>query len=918
MEQRSTAWLSQSSPRHQSDISDINRNKTRQCTQTPPVVSDHNCPDCKIKFDTSQSLEVHLKYHKETLLSKWAAESEQTSCQSATTTGSSSPQCPVRCSVLTSDSGHSSVSAIAESSNSVSGWDWTVESPVDGTGQPASVATVSSSTARRPRHPPSSMQISMAQSMGIQQGAAPHLSTHHQSTASSRDPIFNSLGPESGQSPTSDSATPSLPSINTDVSEFFSQFESHQDISDLDSQSRIDSFESNPTSNTDSKTNKFISFESGGEGRVSFPIPTTSAMSQVVISPIGQNNYQPYTTVSGTFSDTGLGLFGQTTGPGSGDFVFGSNDGSGSMHDQSSEEIWDMDSHTVRRYNPVPDQVSPGPIPTTPTMYGQQMQVQGSNKPASWESGNNNNGSSLYSPYSNVGQGGNPNTGNQGQPLSPGQWIQNSISGIKGSAVLDPKRPKTYQCEPCDKWFTSSGHLKRHFNTTLHKNAMKQKDGYCDGMNGGSFSIPSVESGGAPSPCMSLGEESSQSSVCDDSQSLGHGSTVSRVTPTSTPGPPMVAISTSNQPPSTSQPENCSPSSNTSIPAVPNTMSPSGQIQLLSPPPDPLGPDSSPLSGLSQLAGVPPPSPSTHPGSGLLCPSPNNPAASPVQKNRFSPFRSGPPSNTSYKVQNLDQRNYPSYPSTFQPQPIPALAPITSYTGDIYLTHQQNLGNSSYRNDPYSGQYSSQYPPVTAQYQPVLYSTAYETGHGHPMGPVHGGYITTHPNTFTDISNYSPMPVDGLTSLFPDHMRTFKTGLDERTSPEGSDGSDSLKNDMGEFKCNECNKVFNRICYLKQHNKSFHNGEKPFKCTQCGKRFPVEVLYQEHLAKHAGDKPYKCEVCPKQFNHKTDLRRHMCLHTGEKPFTCDVCGKGFIREDRMVKHADTHKKKAAHVAGGLM
>jgi hypothetical protein len=40
-----------------------------------------------------------------------------------------------------------------------------------------------------------------------------------------------------------------------------------------------------------------------------------------------------------------------------------------SSHDQSSGEIWDMDNHTVRRYNPAPDPVSPGPTnhqpPTT-------------------------------------------------------------------------------------------------------------------------------------------------------------------------------------------------------------------------------------------------------------------------------------------------------------------------------------------------------------------------------------------------------------------------------------------------------------------------------------------------------------------------------------------------------------------------
>lgn len=110
--------------------------------------------------------------------------------------------------------------------------------------------------------------------------------------------------------------------------------------------------------------------------------------------------------------------------------------------------------------------------------------------------------------------------------------------------------------------------------------------------------------------------------------------------------------------------------------------------------------------------------------------------------------------------------------------------------------------------------------------------------------------------------------------------------------------------------CIECAKKFNKPCYLTQHNKSFHCGDKPFKCPQCGKRFPSEKEHQDHMSKHAGEKPYKCNSCPKQFNHKTDLRRHNCLHTGEKPFVCTSCSKGFIRKDHMVKHMETHKKKA--------
>ena len=762
--------------------SDINRNIEK-------IKEENSCKDCNIKFDTSKSLEVHLQYHhKHSLYRVWAGEE---GC------GVSGPPPPAAPPPLTTAT--DCVSA---------GLGRTVES------LSCTVAAVSSQGGPAPAA--SSMQISMAQSMGIQQGAPPHLATHHSS------PIFNSS--ESGHSEASPS-TPSLPSINADVSEFFNQLENHSEPSqDI----QLETFQTN---NGENKTNRFHPY--GGRPAAAYPSPTSSAMSQPGSGAPSQSYQQSY---SASFAEAGqAGQAGQAAGyHGSQEFLpFPEPAG---PHDQSSEEIWDMDSHTVRRYNPVPDPVSPGPIPTTPTMYGQQAQLAAlQNKPAGWEG-------SVYPGY---GAG----LGRAGQPLSPGQavtagWMA-GMAGIKpGQVLADSKRPKSYQCEACDKWFTSSGHLKRHFNTTLHKNAMKQKgDGGCymDGINGGSFSIPSVESHGAPSPCMSLGEESSQSSVCEDNQS----STVS------TPGPAPPSLSTSQQ--ATSQPaDNSSPPSNTS-PNVP-THSPHSQQQLLSPQLESgaagcaVVPDS-PLSGLAHLAAVPPSTPQPPSTPGHLCSSPNsNLNASPAHKNRFSPFRAGPPNNASYKVQNLEQRqSYPSYPVTFQPSPVQS---SHSFNGDVYLSHP-SLG-PSYRGHPEPYQTQAYGGGYHGQYQPIVYSSSYEMGG-------HTGYLGH--NSFTDISSYTPMPSDGLNTIFPEHVRqTVKT---ERNSPEGSEGSDvPVKSDVGDFRCNECNKGFNRICYLKQHNKSFHNGEKPFKCSQCGKRFPVEVLYQVAIISM-----YFCQYHSLTINH---------------------------------------------------
>merc|ERR1719471_2317579 len=186
-----------------------------------------------------------------------------------------------------------------------------------------------------------------------------------------------------------------------------------------------------------------------------------------------------------------------------------------------------------------------------------------------YDNSNNSTTTNLYSPYGAINRGQTPLPP---QSLSPGLsvsgWLgpAQAIKGGGGGGQVGPpvpadaKRPKSYQCEACDKWFTSSGHLKRHFNTTLHKNAMKQKgDGSYEGLNGASFSIPSVESRDAASPCMSLGEESSQSSVCDDVQSNSGSGPVSMAgsTPVSTPGPAASINPTSNLPPTSLQ-DNCS------------------------------------------------------------------------------------------------------------------------------------------------------------------------------------------------------------------------------------------------------------------------------------------------------------------------------------------------------------------------
>ena len=176
----------------------------------------------------------------------------------------------------------------------------------------------------------------------------------------------------------------------------------------------------------------------------------------------------------------------------------------------SAEEIWDLDSNTVKRYTTPLDNVSPlvPDLQSDPSGLGTLSNMQySSHQPhaSSHVSPNAVDHTSNYPPQWSTGTGGpsnvptyNPSFPNANPPTSGGamppvggngeamdQWFQGkrgapgsvgSVGSGDGSVSgMDVKRLKTYQCEACDKWFTSSGHLKRHFNTTLHKNASRQK-----------------------------------------------------------------------------------------------------------------------------------------------------------------------------------------------------------------------------------------------------------------------------------------------------------------------------------------------------------------------------------------------------------------------------------------------------------
>ncbi|XP_030751058.1 uncharacterized protein LOC115878654 [Sitophilus oryzae] len=483
----------------------------------------------------------------------------------------------------------------------------------------------------------------------------------------------------------------------------------------------------------------------------------------------------------------------------------------------------------------------------------------------------------------------------------------------------EARRPKTYNCSACNKWFTSSGHLKRHYNTTLHKNAVKAS-GLPDpaSLPISAHHHPSRDSATSKDDLRShsdspredsRGEDSSLSSSFEGRNLPGllHNSYDRQGGPNLHHGPP------GHSPLGQHHASLNNPGTMMQGAGFTNGGSPNGEAGLSSPE----------SRGLLSMA----------PGSHGFNMMPQAPVLPAMEASQFQMYPNGSAPHVT-QVMAITSNNTTGelhFIMQNDNQPLPSFAQLQTrrFSGGF-----ANVGGLESVTVPISTYYTNEDFETHEDIKPILPKASIkientlsngelvQASHTQEIDQYSSSceiqYSPTATNNNHDVSG-SVLYINGV----PGGMHVLRQ-LSVTTDAQGESkenfnvgpGSNSPRvsstvalQDESKTKCFDCDKVFNRPCYLTQHNKTCHNGEKPFKCARCGKRYATQQIFEEHTKKHVGDKPHKCDDCPKEFNHKTDLRRHKCCHTGKKPYACSICGKGFIRKDHMVKHMDTHARK---------
>ncbi|XP_062553341.1 transcription factor grauzone-like [Armigeres subalbatus] len=111
------------------------------------------------------------------------------------------------------------------------------------------------------------------------------------------------------------------------------------------------------------------------------------------------------------------------------------------------------------------------------------------------------------------------------------------------------------------------------------------------------------------------------------------------------------------------------------------------------------------------------------------------------------------------------------------------------------------------------------------------------------------------------------------------------------------------------FQCDQCNKSYKNVDYLKVHKENIHSSEdkeQSFGCDECDKSFSKKYQLKQHQEKH---KKIQCQICNRFLSTSLTLNAHMANMHSEKNriMVCDFCGQEFLNKFCFDRHLDKHK-----------
>uniref|UniRef100_A0A3B3QJ39 C2H2-type domain-containing protein n=1 Tax=Paramormyrops kingsleyae TaxID=1676925 RepID=A0A3B3QJ39_9TELE len=115
------------------------------------------------------------------------------------------------------------------------------------------------------------------------------------------------------------------------------------------------------------------------------------------------------------------------------------------------------------------------------------------------------------------------------------------------------------------------------------------------------------------------------------------------------------------------------------------------------------------------------------------------------------------------------------------------------------------------------------------------------------------------------------------------------------------------------FRCSFCGKAFRQLCHLRTHQQ-IHKGarrsmEGKTNLTQHSDLklgHTVDENFIQRKTRH------ECPECQRSFSSPSKLKRHYLIHAGEKPFRCTICGKDFRQAVHLKFHQRVHTHGPAH------